>query len=118
MSAILTDQFRILRASEFISSMEDSTNCYYTFLSVPDTDEVDSNWSTTIPDPIDSFDEVISKYEEVLNSTKILSRPNYWGGYSFKPFYFEFWEGHENRLNRRESCNLKNDDWICTLLQP
>ena len=68
--------------------------------------------------PIDSFDEVISKYEEVLNSTKILSRPNYWGGYSFKPFYFEFWEGHENRLNRRESFILKNDDWTSSILQP
>ena len=73
MSAILTDQFRILRASEFISSMEDSTNCYYTFLSVPDTDEVDSNWSTTIPDPIDSFDEENRAFDNVVALSKITS---------------------------------------------
>ena len=73
MSAILTDQFRILRASEFISSMENSSNCYYTFLSVPDTDEVDSNWSTTIPDPIDSFDEENRAFDNIVALSKITS---------------------------------------------
>ena len=34
-------------------------------LSVPDTDEVDSNWSTTIPDPIDSFDEENRAFDNV-----------------------------------------------------
>ena len=26
--------------------------------------------------------------------------------------YFEFWEGHDSRLNRRETYELQNDEWI------
>ena len=69
MSAILTDQFRILRASEFISSIED--NNYYTFLSVPYTDEIDSNWSSTVPKPLDSFDEENRAFDNIVALSKI-----------------------------------------------
>jgi hypothetical protein len=71
MSAILTDQFRILRASEFISSVEDINNSYYAFLSVPNTDEIDSNWETNIPDPIDSFDEENRAFDNIVALSKI-----------------------------------------------
>lgn len=71
MSAILTDQFRILRASEFISSIED--NNYYTFLSVPYTVEIDSNWSSSVPKPIDSFDEENRAFDNIVALSKITS---------------------------------------------
>ena len=51
---------------------------------------------------IDSFDEVTKNFNETLEfMTSETPRPDFWGGYSFIPYYFEFWQGHENRLNKR-----------------
>ena len=36
----------------------------------------------------------------------------------FTPYFFEFWSGNENRLNKRESYHLNNEIWIKTFLQP
>ena len=44
--------------------------------------------------------------------------PDYWGGFKFKPYYFEFWEGHKSRLNKREIFKLDNNDWTKYFLQP
>ena len=46
------------------------------------------------------------------------ARPNFWGGYSFTPYYFEFWQGHENRLNKRHVFEQQDDEWIERFLQP
>ena len=70
--------------------------------------------------------ELISSYQEVENNfnkiasqkTKINVRPDYWGGYSFVPYYFEFWEGHESRLNKREVYKKIDDTWKHLILQP
>ena len=45
-------------------------------------------------------------------------RPDFWGGYSFKPYYFEFWKGNENRLNKREVYNFIENKWQISFLQP
>lgn len=71
--------------------------------------------------PVDSYDEVLKNYNDTLNNQKILkNRPDYWGGYSFKPFSFEFWEGNTYRLNRRQKFTYsKNEDvWNKCFLQP
>ena len=47
-----------------------------------------------------------------------MTRPSYWGGFSFIPFYFEFWQGQEFRLNKREVYEEINGDWIKYTLQP
>ena len=44
--------------------------------------------------------------------------PDYWGGFSFVPYYFEFWEGNESRINKRESFILVDDNWNKSNLQP
>jgi len=68
---------------------------------------------------IKKYDEVVDNYRKVLNDKILLKkRPVNWGGYSFKPYYFEFWEGHESRLNKRtvyENCDGK---WKQSILQP
>ena len=46
---------------------------------------------------INSFDEVAKNFNETLQvMTPETPRPSFWGGYSFTPYYFEFWQGHEN----------------------
>jgi pyridoxamine 5'-phosphate oxidase len=68
---------------------------------------------------ISSYDAVEVSYNKTLlqinNQTK---RPDYWGGFTFIPYYFEFWQGHENRLNKRHVFEQQNNEWVERLLQP
>jgi pyridoxamine 5'-phosphate oxidase len=68
---------------------------------------------------IDSFEEVTKNFHETLEiMTSETPRPDFWGGYSFIPYYFEFWQGHENRLNKRHVFKQKGNEWTEQLLQP
>ena len=67
---------------------------------------------------VDSYQAVQNNYELVLKNNNLSDCPDYWGGYSFTPYYFEFWEGHDQRLNKRETYESKNGKWIHCFLQP
>ena len=68
---------------------------------------------------IGSFDEVAENFHETLESmTSETVRPDFWGGYSFVPYYFEFWQGHKNRLNKRHVFELQDEEWAEQFLQP
>ena len=68
---------------------------------------------------IDSFEEVSKNFKETLKTmTPETVRPNFWGGYSFIPYYFEFWQGYDNRLNKRHVFELQDNVWVERLLQP
>lgn len=67
---------------------------------------------------IDSYKEVKAKYNKVLKSDDLKKCPDYWGGFSFIPYYFEFWEGNESRINKREVFNKIDNIWQHTFLQP
>ena len=56
MSAIITDQLRILNAKEFVASVASTSNSYYTFVGLPNATEVSSTWDTASPpDPRGQF---------------------------------------------------------------
>ena len=68
---------------------------------------------------IESFDEVTKNFNETLEVvTSATARPSFWGGYSFIPYYFEFWQGHENRLNKRHVFEQQDSEWVERFLQP
>ena len=68
---------------------------------------------------IGSFEEVAKNFKETLEyMTPETVRPDFWGGYSFVPYYFEFWQGHENRLNKRHVFEQQDEAWEEKLLQP
>ena len=67
--------------------------------------------------PIDSYETLQKNYEICLKESNLNECPDYWGGYSFIPYYFEFWEGHKSRLNKREVYKFQNDEWIHGFLQ-
>ena len=73
--------------------------------------------SSNQSEKIGSYEDVIKNYNEVNNKT-LYERPEYWGGYSFIPYYFEFWEGHESRINKRTAFDLINSCWDKYTLQP
>ena len=68
--------------------------------------------------PIDSYSQVIENYNRSLESNDLKKCPEYWGGYSFIPYYFEFWVGHESRINKREVFDKFNGIWKRSFLQP
>jgi pyridoxamine 5'-phosphate oxidase len=74
---------------------------------------ISSNQSSSI----DSYSSIIKNYESTLQHDSLI-RPEYWGGYSFTPYYFEFWEGHDSRLNKRNAYELNNSQWLHKVLQP
>ena len=68
---------------------------------------------------IDSFEEVAKNFQKTLDvMTPDTVRPDFWGGFSFIPYYFEFWQGHKNRLNKRHVFEQQGDQWVEQLLQP
>jgi pyridoxamine 5'-phosphate oxidase len=67
---------------------------------------------------IDSYEEVKENFNKSLKNDDLKNCPEFWGGYSFTPYYFEFWEGHESRLNKREVYEKSDDSWKHLILQP
>jgi len=67
---------------------------------------------------ISSYADIEKSYEHALKNDDLKKCPEYWGGYSFTPYYFEFWEGHESRINKREVFNKIDGVWKQSFLQP
>ena len=68
--------------------------------------------------PIDTYSQVKENYNKSLKNDDLKKCPEFWGGYSFTPYYFEFWEGHESRLNKREVYEKNDDSWKHFILHP
>ena len=68
--------------------------------------------------PIQSYDEVVMKYNQSLKNDDLKKCPKYWGGYSFSPFEIEFWEGNEFRLNKRHLYKKDSYTWSHSILEP
>ncbi len=79
MSAFVTDQFRILNASNFVDSVRESTNSYYVFVGLPNPTVVGfgrtSDWDTNPPNPIDSID-YLNHYESTILYGKRITAAN------------------------------------------
>lgn len=68
---------------------------------------------------INSYKDVHKNYQKALDEDNLTKCPIYWGGYSFEPYYFEFWTGHESRINKRVVYEyIDNDEWTSYFLQP
>ena len=67
---------------------------------------------------IDSYNQVKQNYNKSFKNDDLKKCPEFWGGYSFTPYYFEFWQGHESRINKREVYEKSDDSWKHFILQP
>jgi hypothetical protein len=79
MSSIVTDQFRILNADNFVNSVIDSSNSYYVFLGLPNPDpstigfgRTDS-WDSNPPVPVDNTDYLTNYKDTAIFGKKITS---------------------------------------------
>ena len=77
MSAIVTDQFRILNASNFVESVESSSNSYYVTVSLPNPTIVgfgrSTTWNTNPPAPVDNFSYNRHSGDVILYGKRITS---------------------------------------------
>jgi len=75
--------------------------------------------SSNQSEPIASYNEIVNNYNITFNNKSLLSnRPESWGGFEFTPYYFEFWEGQDSRLNKRQIFSMKDNSWSSFFLQP
>jgi len=73
MSAIITDQIRILNAKNFVAGVSTSTNSYYAFVGLPNPTSIVSTWDSAPPAPIDSFSNMNDYYDSMIAVKRITS---------------------------------------------
>jgi len=73
MPAIITDQIRVLNASNFVSGISTTDNSYYVFMGLPNATDVAADWNTDTPSPIDNFDQHDDIYDTLISAKKINS---------------------------------------------
>ncbi len=73
MSAIITDQLRILNAKNFVSFAKDSNNSLYTFIGLPNSSDYSSTWNINPLAPKDSFEEESDVWDSMISLKKILT---------------------------------------------
>ncbi len=75
MAAIVTDQFRILNASNFVDSVNNLSNSYYVFLSLPNPDTVgfgrSTTWDDNVPSPVDNLNYLSHVKDTMVFGKKI-----------------------------------------------
>ena len=78
MAAIVTDQFRILNANNFVDSVESTNNSYYVFVGLSNPTGVGygrtSDWSTNTPAPIDTLSNNKHTGDTMMFGKKISSK--------------------------------------------
>lgn len=73
MSAIITDQLRILNAKNFVSFAKDTDNSLYTFIGLPNSSDYSSTWNINPLAPKDSFEEETDVWDSMITLKKILT---------------------------------------------
>ena len=71
MSAIITDQLRVLNAANFAAGIKTTTNSYYSFINLPNATDVQADWDTNVPDPKDSFHQEDRYWDTMIALKKI-----------------------------------------------
>jgi len=73
MSAIITDQIRILNAKNFVAGVSTSDNAYYSFIGLPNPTDYQSDWDTSPPAPKDNFNQENDYWDNMIALKKINS---------------------------------------------
>ena len=102
MAAIVTDQFRILNANNFVETVENTANSYYIFLGLPNPSTVGfgrtTTWNTNLPNPVDSFDSldhvgdttIFGKKVTSVNVRRLIRRVNWTAGTRYEMYRHDY----------------------------
>ena len=72
MSAIVTDQLRIINARKFIEEVTFSSNAYYSFVALTNPEDYQSDWDENPPAPKDCLNEEYHNWDTVIGLKRIL----------------------------------------------
>jgi pyridoxamine 5'-phosphate oxidase len=78
-------------------------------------------WASDQSSPIEDRGQLEAKVAEIQKrfEGKEVPRPEFWGGYLIKPFYYEFWQGRASRLHDRLAYRITADaTWYVQRLCP
>jgi len=94
MSAIITDQIRILNAKNFVAGFNTTTKSYYSFVGLPNPTSIDADWNNDPPAPTDNFANENSTWDTIIALKKITSddanqvvRKNVWASGKTYDYY-------------------------------
>ena len=104
MAAIVTDQFRILNANNFVETIDDSTNSYYVVVGLanPSSPVVgfgrSSDWNTETPNPIDNLNytnhigdtTIFGKKVTSDNVRRLITRRNWTQGTKYEMYRHDY----------------------------
>ena len=104
MAAIVTDQFRILNANNFVETVENSANSYYVVVGLvnPTTPIVgfgrSENWNTETPNPLDNFNYsnhvgdtmTFGKKVTTDNVRRLITRRNWTQGTKYEMYRHDY----------------------------
>jgi len=71
MSAIITDQLRIVNSDNFVAGVASTSNSYYLFIGLPNATEFQSDWNENSPAPKDSFSEENDYWDTMIALKRI-----------------------------------------------
>lgn len=71
MAAIITDQLRVLNAGRFVSGITTTTDIFYSFVGLTNSDEISSSWDDFPFAPKDCFDDENSYWDTIVALKKI-----------------------------------------------
>ncbi len=121
MSAIVTDQFRILNANNFVDSVESTNNSYYVFVGLPNPDASvgygrSTTWNTNTPAPIDNFTDnkhsgdvmMFGKKISSANIRRIIRRVNWVSGTRYEMYRDDYSIANPSPLTRASRLYASN----------
>ena len=78
MPAIISDQFRILNAANFVAGVDDTSQYYYSFIGLPNSQDIgagygQTDWNTNTPAPMDGFKEYNDAWDTMLGLKQLSS---------------------------------------------
>jgi hypothetical protein len=71
MSAIITDQIRILNAKNFVEDVISTSNSYYSFVGLPNATDYSISWDTNPPAPKDCFEQENDYWDTMIALKRI-----------------------------------------------
>ena len=121
MSAIVTDQFRILNANNFVDSVESTNNSYYVFVGLPNPESNvgygrSTTWNTNTPAPIDNFSDnkhsgdimMFGKKISSANIRRIVRRVNWTSGTRYEMYRDDYSVANPSPLTRASRLYASN----------
>ena len=103
MAAIVTDQFRILNANNFVETVDDSTISYYIVLGLANPAEAvgfgrTTAWNTDTPNPVDSINyinhtgdtQIFGKKVTSANIRRLITRRNWTQGTRYEMYRHDY----------------------------